>query len=105
LREIDGHAPAQIEAVIRFSQEDSFWSGNILSMPTLRDKWDQLIMKAKRTRGDGEHRVSQIGASAKQDHTPEYWAEARRLKAKGLEGQALTDALAEYEKSKGKETS
>jgi hypothetical protein len=102
LREIDGQAPAKIEAVIRFSQEDSFWSGNILSMPTLREKWDQLVMKARRGQGDGGHHVSQIGASTKQDHSTEYWAEARRLKAQGLEGQSLTDALAEFGKKKEK---
>ncbi len=51
LREIDGRTPAQIESVIRFSQDDSFWSGNILSLPTLREKWDQLVMKAKRNQG------------------------------------------------------
>jgi hypothetical protein len=35
----------------------------------------------------------QIGANIKADKTPAYWAEVRRLKAEGIEGQALTDAL------------
>jgi len=48
LRERDGRTPEQIEAIIRFSQVDSFWKGNILSMPKLREKWDQLFMKAKK---------------------------------------------------------
>ena len=52
-----------------------------------------------------EPKASRTGENPKQDHAPEYWAEVRRLKAKGLEGQALTDALAEYEKSKKKEAS
>jgi hypothetical protein len=48
LREQDGKTCEQIEAVIKFSQADSFWKGNILSMPKLREKWDQLWMKAKK---------------------------------------------------------
>lgn len=51
LRERDGKTPEQIEAIIRFSQADSFWKGNILSMPKLREKWDQLWMKAQK----GDH--------------------------------------------------
>jgi len=34
-----------------------------------------------------------IGANAKPDKDPAYWAEVRKLKAQGLEGQALTDAM------------
>lgn len=48
LREADGKSPEEIERVIAFSQTDSFWKSNILSMPKLREKWDQLWMKAQR---------------------------------------------------------
>ena len=48
LREADDRSPEQIEAVIRFSQADEFWQQNILSMPKLREKWDQLWLKANR---------------------------------------------------------
>jgi hypothetical protein len=48
LRESDNRTEAEIERVIRFSQSDSFWQKNILSMPKLRAKWDQLWMKAGR---------------------------------------------------------
>jgi len=51
LRETDNRTEADIEKVIRFSQGDSFWQKNILSMPKLREKWDQLWMKAGRTDG------------------------------------------------------
>ena len=51
LRERDEKTEEQIEAVIRWSQTDSFWKSNILSMPTLREKWDQLWMKMRRTTG------------------------------------------------------
>jgi hypothetical protein len=47
LREADNRTEADIEKVIRFSQGDSFWQKNILSMPKLREKWDQLWLKAK----------------------------------------------------------
>ena len=39
------------------------------------------------------YQVSQIGATPKTDHGPEYWAKVRELKAKGIEGQELTDAI------------
>jgi hypothetical protein len=51
LRETDNRTEADIEKVIRFSQGDSFWKNNILSMPKLREKWDTLWMKAGRTDG------------------------------------------------------
>jgi len=51
LREVDKHTPEEIETVIKFSQEDSFWKTNILSTYKLREKWDQLFMKARRSSG------------------------------------------------------
>jgi hypothetical protein len=48
LRERDKKTPEEIERVIRFSQSDSFWKSNILSMPKLREKWDTLWLKAKK---------------------------------------------------------
>jgi hypothetical protein len=54
LRTADKRTPEQIEAIIRFSQADQFWKGNILSMPKLREQWDKLVMKARRSdRFDG----------------------------------------------------
>lgn len=47
LREKDGKSIEDIEAVIRFSQDDKFWQSNILSMGKLREKWDQLWLKAR----------------------------------------------------------
>jgi hypothetical protein len=47
LREKDGKSVEDIEAVICFSQNDPFWKSNILSMGTLREKWDRLWLKAK----------------------------------------------------------
>lgn len=39
-----------------------------------------------------------VGANDRSVHTPDYWADVRRLKAEGKEGQALTDALAKQAK-------
>lgn len=41
----DGRTPTEIEAVIRWSQSDDFWRTNILSMPKLREKYDQLRLR------------------------------------------------------------
>jgi len=53
LREIDKRTPEQIEQIIIFSQNDAFWKSNILSMPKLREKFDQLWLKAKKERFSG----------------------------------------------------
>ena len=47
LRERDGRTPEEIKLVIDFSQNDDFWKSNILSMPKLREKFNQLWLKAK----------------------------------------------------------
>lgn len=43
---IDEYTPQQIEWVMRWSQKNEFWQGNILSMPKLREKFDQLKTRA-----------------------------------------------------------
>lgn len=53
LREIDKRSFEQIEQIIIFSQNDSFWKSNILSMPKLREKFDQLWLKAKKEKFSG----------------------------------------------------
>lgn len=47
LRERDGRTPEEIKLVIDFSQKDDFWKSNILSMPKLREKFNQLWLKAR----------------------------------------------------------
>ena len=44
---IDKRTPEEIRALIDFSQSDSFWKANILSMGKLREKFDQLTLKMK----------------------------------------------------------
>jgi hypothetical protein len=42
----DGRAEEQIHRCIDWCQDDEFWRSNILSMPKLREKYDQLRLKA-----------------------------------------------------------
>lgn len=45
---LDGYTADQIEWMIRWSTSDEFWSANIRSMPTLREKFSTLVLHAKR---------------------------------------------------------
>lgn len=42
----DGRTPEDIKALIEWVQADEFWRSNVLSMPKLRSKFDQLRLKA-----------------------------------------------------------
>lgn len=44
---LDNRTPPEIKAIIEFSQRDSFWCSNILSAGKLREKFDQLYLKAR----------------------------------------------------------
>jgi hypothetical protein len=44
---IDGRTPEQIAELIRWAQRDEFWMANILSIDTLREKFDQLELRSK----------------------------------------------------------
>lgn len=48
LIESDGREPIHIARVIEWVVKDSFWSGNILSAKTLREKWDKLVIQMER---------------------------------------------------------
>jgi hypothetical protein len=43
----DGRTEAQVAWLIDWCQRDEFWRANILSMPKLREKFDQLLLKAR----------------------------------------------------------
>lgn len=43
----DGRTVDQVRAVIDWCQADSFWRSNVLGMPKLRDKFDQLTLRMK----------------------------------------------------------
>ena len=44
---LDHRTPEEIAELIRWVQKDDFWMGNVLSMDTLRKKFDQLQLKRK----------------------------------------------------------
>lgn len=44
---LDNRKAIEVAHVIRFCQEDDFWRANILSGRKLREKYDQLFLKAK----------------------------------------------------------
>ncbi len=44
----DGRSEQQIHTAIDWCQDSEFWRANILSMPKLRDKYDQLRLQARR---------------------------------------------------------
>ena len=44
--DLDGREPAKTENLIRWCQGNAFWRKNILSMPTFREKYDQLRLAA-----------------------------------------------------------
>jgi hypothetical protein len=43
----DGHTEEQVHRAIDWCQDDEFWRSNVLSMPTLRKRYDQLRLKAQ----------------------------------------------------------
>jgi hypothetical protein len=47
MREKDNRTIEQIQYLINWSQNDSFWKVNILSMSKLRSKFDQLVIRCK----------------------------------------------------------
>ena len=44
----DGKTVEQVERAIRWAHGNEFWRSNILSMSKLREKYDQLVLQAKR---------------------------------------------------------
>ena len=44
----DGRTEQEIHGAIEWCQQDEFWRSNILSMPKLREKYDQLRLQAQR---------------------------------------------------------
>lgn len=45
----DQRPPAEADWLLRWCQADPFWKSNVLSMPTFREKYDQLRLKARST--------------------------------------------------------
>lgn len=58
---IDKRQVAQIEAVIRWCQEDSFWYKNILSPQKLRKQYDKLVLQLPKKSTETIKKVDRIG--------------------------------------------
>jgi hypothetical protein len=50
LMDLDGYTEQQVHNMIDWATKDSFWSANILSMPTLRARYDQLVLRVNQQR-------------------------------------------------------
>lgn len=48
LIDLDGRSVEQVITAIDWCQRDTFWRANVLSMPGLREKYDQLRLQAQR---------------------------------------------------------
>lgn len=53
MRQQDGRDLEDIAAHIRWTQADSFWSGNVLSMAKVRKHWDTHTLRMQSHRGGG----------------------------------------------------
>lgn len=54
LLDADKRTEKQVHTAIDWCQDNEFWRANILSMPTLREKYDQLRLQAQRERDAGQ---------------------------------------------------
>lgn len=63
LVDVDLRTVAQVENAIRWCQGDEFWRGNVLSMPKLREKYDQLRHAANRQNAPPKARASTTDAA------------------------------------------
>jgi hypothetical protein len=67
---LDERTPDQIESIIRWCQQDSFWQNNILSTHKLRDQLDQLELRMKVGGGKSEtETTAQRAARMKREGT------------------------------------
>lgn len=54
----NGRTEEQVHAAIDWCQDDTFWQANILSMPKLREKYDQMRLQAKNRQSRDSPKVS-----------------------------------------------
>ncbi|WP_019243680.1 MULTISPECIES: hypothetical protein [Bacillus] len=91
MMERDKRTEEQIKFLINWSQNDSFWQGNILSMDKLRDQFDRLVVQCKRdkqnkpSRGYQRQEIvpdwlkNQNNSTPTEEHNPDFEAEAEAL--------------------------
>jgi hypothetical protein len=74
LERIDKYDYMQIRSIIDWCQQDSFWKGNILSVPKLREKIGTLVMQMQRPKGGSNGKVSsfaRLQQMAREEHERE----------------------------------
>jgi hypothetical protein len=67
-----GRTVENIREVMAWSQEDSFWQGNILSSKKLRDKFDQLVIRMKAPKPQVNSKTPNFGADRTTKSSDKY---------------------------------
>ena len=65
IQRIDGHSWEEIREILEWSQADSFWRQNILSMSKFRKQWNQLLAKSKNSAKESPTRADSLREKAK----------------------------------------
>jgi len=78
MQKIDHRTPEEIKSIIEFSQDDSFWCSNILSAGKLREKFDQLYLKAKEKEKVSAEKKEKGGSHAGRERAAERGSGAHR---------------------------
>jgi hypothetical protein len=77
----DGRTVEQILRAIDWCQDDPFWRANILSMPKLREKYDQLRLQARRARASPGTDLELVHAAPRPSTTDQRVSAALALAA------------------------
>lgn len=78
MRETDKYQEVDIEAVVRFSQTDSFWKTNILSPVGIRKRFEQLNLKAIEAKSRGASKPGLYPAPVDAGSAARAWAERKK---------------------------
>lgn len=87
LIDVDGYTAEQIARIIRWCQQDAFWKANILSASKLREKYEQLRLRANEER---EKRLSE-SALSKSDEAHDFITRLEAIDAVSGGGEAARD--------------
>ncbi len=68
----DGRDESDVHAAIDWCQNDDFWRANVMSLPTLREKYDQLRLQAQRKRTGSQPRKGDIDWEVARERAREH---------------------------------
>lgn len=83
LLDADGRTVDQVKKAIDWCQADSFWRAVVMSMPKLRDKYDQMRMAAQRP--NGRSPTVEVNGHRLKPETAAHLADQARWRAKDEE--------------------